>query len=145
MVAIVRRVSEIDLSRFADRLILQKTVYFLQLFGFFLGYRFSWYLYGPYSPDLTKDAFAVEFDSVELAAFSDTTAEQRFDTFLRFLGTKKRDPAWLEALASLHCLAQLYPTWSEQQVRDLVLKKQPYFTEELVTAALQHLKAARLV
>lgn len=43
---------------FDDRLMLQKTIYLLQQMGIHLGYPFSWYLRGPYSRDLTADAFA---------------------------------------------------------------------------------------
>jgi uncharacterized protein YwgA len=44
---------------FGDRLILQKAVYLLQSAGIQLGYRFRWYLKGPYSPDLTMGAFGI--------------------------------------------------------------------------------------
>jgi len=47
------------LDTFEDRLILQKTVYLAQACGVHLGYYFHWYLRGPYSPQLTDDAFAV--------------------------------------------------------------------------------------
>ena len=47
----------IDVSTFDDRLILQKTTYLLQQAEVHLGYRFRWYLRGPYSPDLTEDVF----------------------------------------------------------------------------------------
>jgi hypothetical protein len=54
--------AQATLKTFDDRLILQKTVYLVQQFGIPLGYSFSWYLRGPYSRDLTADAFA-EFDN----------------------------------------------------------------------------------
>lgn len=44
---------------FDERLILQKTVCLVQALGVDLGYDFNWYLRGPYSPGLTRDAFAV--------------------------------------------------------------------------------------
>lgn len=47
------------LSSFEDRLILQKAVYLAQAAAVHLGYTFSWYLRGPYSSALTRDAFAV--------------------------------------------------------------------------------------
>jgi len=46
-------------STFDDRLILQKAVYLLQAAGIQLGYRFRWYLKGPYSPDMTAGAFGI--------------------------------------------------------------------------------------
>lgn len=47
-----------SVDTFDDRLILQKTVYLVQQLGIPLGYYFSWYIRGPYSRDLTADAFA---------------------------------------------------------------------------------------
>ncbi len=49
----------LNVDTFDDRLILQKTVYLLQAAGVHLGYRFRWYLRGPYSPDMTAAAFGI--------------------------------------------------------------------------------------
>ncbi len=48
-----------DLESFENRLILQKAIYLLQFIGMDLNYDFSWYLYGPYSPELAAEAFAI--------------------------------------------------------------------------------------
>ena len=42
-----------------DRKRVQKAVYLGQRAGVDLGYRFSWYLKGPYSPGLTEDYYAL--------------------------------------------------------------------------------------
>lgn len=47
------------LTNFDDRLIIQKAVSIIQAAGVNLGYDFHWYLRGPYSPALTRDAFDV--------------------------------------------------------------------------------------
>src|SRR5438876_1106010 len=49
----------LNVTTFDDRLILQKAVYLLQCAGVRLGYRFRWYLRGPYSPDMTAGAFGI--------------------------------------------------------------------------------------
>ncbi|MEX2309722.1 MAG: hypothetical protein WD738_19270 [Pirellulales bacterium] len=49
----------LSVGSFDDRLILQKIVVIAQIAGVDLGYHFHWYLRGPYSPALTRDAFAV--------------------------------------------------------------------------------------
>ncbi len=51
-----------DLTSFSDRLCLQKYVYLAQICGVDLGYRFSWYLRGPYCTALTSDAFQLRDD-----------------------------------------------------------------------------------
>jgi uncharacterized protein YwgA len=47
-----------SMDSFDERLTLQKTIYLLQQMGVHLGYQFSWYIRGPYSRDLTADAFS---------------------------------------------------------------------------------------
>jgi uncharacterized protein YwgA len=47
---------------FMDRLIMQKAVYLAQAAGVNLGYYYHWYLYGPYSPSLTRDEYAIAAD-----------------------------------------------------------------------------------
>jgi uncharacterized protein YwgA len=51
-----------QIGSFQDRLIMQKAVYLAQAAGVNLGYYYHWYLYGPYSPSLTRDEFAVGAD-----------------------------------------------------------------------------------
>ena len=51
---------------FNERLILQKTIYLMQSFNLFIGYHFNWYIRGPYSPVLTKDAFKLIHEYEEL-------------------------------------------------------------------------------
>src|SRR6266446_6722845 len=59
------------LDLFDDRMALQKTIYLCQQAGVHLGYRYNWYLRGPYSPDLTRDAF--ELKSKQDSDFDETT------------------------------------------------------------------------
>ena len=47
----------IEVGQFDNRLVLQKSVCTLQYAGVKLGYRFRWYLRGPYCTELTSDAF----------------------------------------------------------------------------------------
>ena len=44
----------VDMDNFNNRLIYQKVIYLMQNFGLSLGYGYSWYVKGPYSPDLRK-------------------------------------------------------------------------------------------
>jgi len=47
----------VRVGQFNERLLLQKGVYLLQEAGVHLGYRYRWYLRGPYSTDLASDVF----------------------------------------------------------------------------------------
>jgi hypothetical protein len=48
-----------DVASLDDRKTIQKAVFLGQLSGVDLGYRYGWYLRGPYSPALTRDYFAL--------------------------------------------------------------------------------------
>lgn len=119
-------------SDFNARMILQKTVYLLQSFGLYLGYPYSWYLRGPYSPNLAKDAYLVanDYDRESLTCFEDREDEKRFGDFLRFLGNKKNDHFWMEAVASVHFLAKLYGEKNEQLIFEEVHRKMRTLSRE---------------
>jgi uncharacterized protein YwgA len=51
-----------QINTFEDRLILQKAVYLAQAAGVNLGYYYHWYLYGPYSPSMTRDEYAIGYE-----------------------------------------------------------------------------------
>lgn len=53
-------IPEVTLDSFSQRLNVQKKVYLSQLMGYDLGYRFGWYLRGPYCRELTVDAFTLK-------------------------------------------------------------------------------------
>ncbi|MFH1113893.1 MAG: hypothetical protein V1792_08230 [Pseudomonadota bacterium] len=46
-----------DIETIDDRKRVQKAIYLGQLSGVDLGYRFGWYVMGPYCPSLTRDYF----------------------------------------------------------------------------------------
>ena len=102
-----------DLSTFSKRLILQKKVYLAQVTGIDLGYRFGWYLRGPYSKSLTAEAFELVEDfqqdetSVETAPIGkDKRAQLNKVKPLCEIpsGEDFEEGVWLELLASLHFL-----------------------------------------
>lgn len=147
LAGVLRRIGAFSVASFHDRLRLQKTVYLLQIFGIYLGYHFGWYLYGPYSPALTRDAFETlpKFARFEPWRSADQETERRLGLFLRFLGDSKDDPQWLELVASLHMLNRMYG----EDGRDIIFKKmkekQPYLSEDQRIAGWKRLKEFGLV
>src|SRR5439155_15294619 len=134
---LISQVGNFDLSTFPGRLTFQKTVYLLQAFGFYIGYRFTWYLYGPYSPELTRDGFdlAPVITGLPLVAFSSVESERRFREFLIFLDPIKADSKRLELVASLHFLRRVHPEWTNERIRRTLKEKQPYFDDLLIDEA----------
>jgi uncharacterized protein YwgA len=106
---------DVRIDNFNDRKILQKKIYLLQLTGIDLGYRYNWYLYGPYSPALASDTFALrdeikydnEFTNYELNSKTKT----KLGTLQEIVGLpdtpKTNEQEWLELLASLHYLKHI--------------------------------------
>lgn len=124
--------SELYPINFDQRLIFQKTIYLLQAFGLYIGIPFSWYLHGPYSTILAKHGYDLTKRYKETCPirFANMASEERFRQFTEFLGTRGRDAKWLEGLASLHFLTNTYPNFPKKLVISMVLRKQPYLTNE---------------
>ena len=109
---------EINVQTFDTRLLIQKNGYFLQEFGADLGYAFGMYMYGPYSPALARDAYALqdfEYEREEIESVSvNTNANHRMRVFTedvdQLVSGNKDKGYWLELLASLHFLCKYgYP------------------------------------
>ncbi|CAG9259208.1 conserved hypothetical protein [Burkholderia diffusa] len=103
----------LDVDTLDDRMRLQKAVYLLQAAGANLGYRYSWYLKGPYSTALTQDYFAIaeavrDGDAADGRSLKDEVA-QRLKVAAKILVRPQQAkeipiPQWYELLASLHYL-----------------------------------------
>ena len=123
---IIKRVyDKFDMASFSNRLRLQKIVYLLQeAAGINLGYAFSLYSYGPYSAELTKDAFQItDFDKVDKVGFEKPEVENKFKSFLRKLGNRKNDDNWLEIATSIHLIKKLYPSKTKVEIISIIENK----------------------
>lgn len=117
-----------------ERMRLQKAVYVGQLFEVDLGYRFSWYVRGPYSTGLTQDYYKLA--EMGAAAKSEKTLKpailERLARAKRFL-EKPEDvnlsiPHWYELLASLHYLYKVSGLGSEK-VRETIAKSKSHLVQ----------------
>ncbi len=108
------RLGGIQLDNLDNRKIFQKKLYFLEQFGLDLGYTFSFYMYGPYSPTATKDAFdlikqqeiAPETIGETPLSNGDTAIIDRLNTFLGEIPAENM-AHMLELLASIHYIHSL--------------------------------------
>lgn len=156
----------LKIDDFRSRKILQKKMYLLQLTGIDLGYRFNWYLYGPYCPALASDTFMLrdeikpideigydqEFSDFEL----NSKTKSRLDTLSRIVGLPETvgttEPEWLELLASLHYLKHIayWPGKANPDFEEVfrkVVESKPHFrdSKDLAQVAWQKLDAVGLV
>jgi len=102
---------DFKITYFQDRLIMQKAVYLAQAAGVNLGYYYHWYLYGPYSPSLTRDEYAIAMDiSADMDESKgwklDDKSSQRLEKIQGIFAEPDRDKLAkkLELLASVHFL-----------------------------------------
>ena len=101
----------VSVDNLNNRKILQKKIYFLQEFGFNFGYNFGFYIYGPYSTELTSDAFMLN-EQFEVAR--NTISRQRLSATQRRILNKLNEfigdipqgelANRLELLSSIHFL-----------------------------------------
>jgi uncharacterized protein YwgA len=93
-----------------DRKRVQKGIYLGQLTEVDLGYRFGWYLMGPYSTALTRDYYSMaESLSEDIGNFElHETAKERLGRIKPLLtppqGVDLQQEDWLELVASFHYL-----------------------------------------
>ena len=129
---VVKNLDNFDMSSFDGRLTLQKSVYLLQAFGVYLGYRFSWYIRGPYSTRLASAGFALQgvYEDLPTGTFHSKQIQSRFRQFLDFMGDKRHDPDRLEILASIHFLRNVHKRMTKPKILTKVENKQSYFTRE---------------
>ena len=148
----------LTVDTFDDRLTLQKTIYFTQLADIDLGYRFSWYIHGPYSPYLTEAAFTYAANTniydreSEKYVLTDAGREKlnRVQQILQPLpGMQLADS--LEILASIHYLKHI-AYWSPQNkpTKDtmpelLRIHGKPHFSSEQIDTAWDKLTKLGLI
>ena len=86
---------------FGARLRIQKYTYLAGKLGLKHGYSYSLYRYGPYSPSLADDYYALAEDPAKLAAESGQrlAGELEQERFLRLV--RGRGSSWLEVASTL--------------------------------------------
>lgn len=143
-----------QVGTFRDRLIMQKTVYLAQAAGVNLGYYYHWYLYGPYSPSLTRDEFAVAMDISAGMDESegwklDDQSSKRLEDMRGIFADLDRDALArkLELLASVHFLVDRKQVAgvNKNQITETLKRFKKDFSEEDVKEALEELKAHELL
>lgn len=144
-----------SIDSFDNRLILQKAIYLAQAAGVNLGYYYHWYLYGPYSPSLTRDAYAI---AVDIDCDMDESRGWRLDeTSQSKLGRlknlipktddKQQKRRKLELLASVHYLIDRkeVPRCDAKEVLKVFERFDKGFKENEVNEAIKELRSYALI
>ncbi len=142
-----------SVATFDERLTIQKAIYLAQAAGGDLGYYFRWYLRGPYSPELSNDAFAIaaelkEFDESERWVL-DEEVRKRLAPVKELISVEQapEQPRWLELLASVHFLVDRRQVRRADtaQVREVLGRFNKTYTDEEVSEALVRLRGDALL
>lgn len=140
-----------EIATLDDRKRVQKAVYLGQVAGIDLGYRFGWYLLGPYSPQLARDYFAL----AEARALGESTRGAKLDrsvvSVLRRIQPLLTEHAncdlkqedWLELVASVHYLRTV-SSFDQGKARKVLKEHKPTLAK-FVGIAEQKLAKSRLL
>lgn len=123
--------SSFSYDDFENRKKLQKAVYLLENMGVDVGdYSFSWDSYGPYS--LGLDCEASQLDDAEVQDFSFSRFAE--DSFKRLKDiaenrTKYDASSWMECIASMHYLKNVFRIKEDDVIAELVRRK-PHLSDD---------------
>lgn len=117
----------VSVASLSDRISMQKAVYLAQAKGVNLGYRFSWYLNGPYSSALADTYYLIKRDQKPYESY---TASEEFKSKLKPVqGLIQEKPAaaniadWLEATGSLDFMVRVMAKPLESAVAQCMKEK----------------------
>jgi uncharacterized protein YwgA len=142
---------EPNMDTFRERKRMQKIVYVIQHFGIKLGFDFTWYLYGPYSPDLTTAIFDVIERNFQVEERRLSPKEQKIlSSISNFLGEDINSTENLELLGSLIYLkdfnenSMVKHKASKQEIISILKERKPHFSDEEIEYQWKRLEAANI-
>ena len=129
---------KMSIHTLSDRKRVQKAVYLAQAAGVPLGYRFGWYILGPYCPALTQDYYALadelaQGERVAVGAALTASVASRLQTVGEVVRQVPSDvrlgqPEWLELVASIDYLAREWKL-PMPQIEDTLRTKKPHLVD----------------
>ncbi len=146
---------DLKLDSFSDRLRIQKKIYLTQIAGLDMGYRYNWYIRGPYCPSLTQNAFLLkdeitdkerEDEEYTLTETAKNYIGKANEIWSLPLDVEATEPDWIELLASLHYLANIayWPNKvvTQKKVATELKKAKPHFNgkDTLIAKAWERLE-----
>ena len=126
---------ELRLDTFSNRKQIQKIIYLIENLVYLdLGYRYSWYLHGPYSPDLTQELFKNEKIKSDVATNLDEDEVKKLMTLREFLGDDINSSDNLEILGSLCFLLSIgkHAKKSDKEMIEILKEKKRFIDESKI-------------
>ncbi|MDX9917199.1 MAG: hypothetical protein RBT15_04205 [Gudongella sp.] len=143
----------------SDRIILQKKIYLFQEMGADLGYRYNWYLKGPYSPSLTTFVYDkleyLQQSTDEFRSYKLTENIEEIIQKINSLSDKKPYDlgldSWFELLASIKYIYENPFLWNVEgdikikELIEIIRREKPQFTDEHCREAINVLTEINLI
>lgn len=117
-----------DVDKFQDRLVIQKTVCLLKMMGLDVGYSFSLYVRGPYSPSLTNDLYSNrnEVNNLKTNYTSNEEEKKKLNVFSEI--SNNLEPTLLEIMSTYAFLIR-EPENNEKQAIIKLKKLKSFYSE----------------
>ena len=148
LAAITNHWGGLNLGSFAQRLLLQKRIFFASMLGVNLGFGHSWYIRGPYSPTLTRDAYAINEAKSKGGTVTVTLPNplaRKLDDIESMFGAAWVDPRRMELLASVCYLARMFRRNDVEFLSDKLVSLKSHFTRDEAAEAFDWLADKRLI
>ena len=134
---------EPNLDKFSGRKQLQKLTYLMEAFGLDLGFKFSWYIHGPYDRRLTSVLYDDDPEECSRQVSDEYANEkERLRALKKFLGNDVHSSRILELISSLHylLLIGIPKKVDDDTVISNLLDLKPQFSEEETRYYLKKIK-----
>lgn len=122
-------IDHVDMDNFDNRLVYQKIVYLMQNYGLSLGYGYSWYVKGPYSPELTKTLFnitpQISAESANFVFNNNDIIIKKVADFKSLLNDEIKNPLFLEILASIIFIQKSSQLKDNTSIKEELLRLKP--------------------
>ena len=137
------------MTRLRDRIKIQKIVYLLKSAGLVKNIEFNWYLYGPYSSELTTTIYKVIEDPKR--ANSNKKFDLPEDKIVKFVDRifeRSKSPYELELLASLQYIKDKFDSYGndphevKESIIDSLILMKPKFSRKHIEESWDKLEVA---
>lgn len=138
---------KLDMRSYDNRLLIQKMVYILQRLGFKFNYYFSWYLKGPYSPQLTYQAYLAGENKITAEAKLGMHELELVEKLTTQFGQDLSSERQMELLGSMLFLKYDFydqPLKENETIVKKLVHLKPWYTKEEAGIMLEKINATGL-
>lgn len=135
-----------QLDSFAGRKRIQKFVYMLKQFGADLRFGYTWYVHGPYSPELTRTLFNPTNEDLDSKRELTRSELAKLNRMRNFLADDFYSVDRLELLVSLVYLIKHGPKEgydTRQRIIQYLRSQKPQFSDDDIEAAWRKIEKSR--